>query len=412
MSLGAQRARVLQAIEDLPPLNEVARHLIGLLGDDRVSARDLDRVIRNDQALTARVLRMANSSVFGKSRRIASLTDAVILLGDGRLSDLVLGISAFDAVGADGADAFAEAAWDHSIDCAAAARAVAGLTESVSPDTAFVAGLMHDIGLLVMMRAAPAEMAAVLNGDPADPLAAERRLLGLNHPQVGQRMLEKWHLPTALCESVRLHHAPDRKFTATNPLVNQVALADLLTAVDDRSLYPTGARQDLFALLRACGVTAERLAGLFDALEDSRAEAARLLAVVRGGGAPVAAPAATAPSSLPSTAPLPVFAIWAADDLRRAWYEGVLVHLGARVETLDALGAGAPADWLLADLHGCPPDTRARLARLAATAGAAPLTTATTLATEAPWRGAPTVEPLLTRRELDRLLAGRCQPAA
>lgn len=399
MSLGAQRARVLQAIEELPPLNEVARHLIGLLGDDRVSARDLDHVIRNDQALTARVLRLANSSTFGKSRRIASLTDAVILLGDGRLADLVLGVSAFDAVGSDELGPFAAAAWDHSIDCAAAARAVAGLTDAISPDTAFVAGLMHDIGLLVMLRAAPAEMAAVLTGDPEDPLAAERRLLGLNHPQVGQRMLEKWNLPTALCEAVRLHHAPDRKFTATNPLINQVALADLLTAVDGRSLYPTGARWDLFALLRACGATPERLSGLFAALDGSRAEAARLLAVVRETDAPVGATAGLSPVS---PAP-PVFAVSSGDVLRRAWYEGVLRHLGVTVVNLDELAAGAGADWLLADLQGCSPDARARLARLAEQAGVPLALVTTSLPSGAPWQEAPRLEPLITRRTLGRL---------
>ncbi len=399
MDLGARRAAVLQAIEDLPPLNGVARHLIGLLGDDRVSARDLDHVIRNDQALTARVLRVANSSVYGKSRRIASLTDAVILLGDGRLSDLVLGVSAADAIGADEGDAFLQAAWDHSIDCAAVARAVAGMTDVVSADTAFVAGLMHDIGLLVMMRAAPAEMAMVLAGDPEDPLAAERRLLGLNHPQVGQRMLEKWHLPNALCEAVRLHHAPDRKFTATNPLINQVALADLLTAVDDRAFYPTGARWDLFALLRACGATPERLAGLFEALATSRAEAGRLLAVVRG---PVGAGADPAPVAAATS-----FAVSSGDDLRRAWFEGVLRHLGCAVVGLDELaaGGGAGADWLLADLQGCAPPARARLARLAEQTGTPLVVVDTSIPPGAPWNSFPRLEPLITRRALARLTA-------
>jgi HD-like signal output (HDOD) protein len=133
MSLGDRRVHVLRAIDELPPLNQVARHLLSLLGDDRTSAGDLDRIIRNDQALTARVLKHANSSVFGKSRRISSLTEAVVLMGDARLSDLVLSAAVDDVVGESGIPGFSEVAWDHSIDCAAAARALARFNGGIDP---------------------------------------------------------------------------------------------------------------------------------------------------------------------------------------------------------------------------------------------------------------------------------------
>lgn len=391
MTLGERRAQVLRMIDEVPPLNQVARHLLSLIGNDRTSAVDLDRAIRNDQALTARVLKVANSATYGKSRRISSLTEAVMLIGDARLSDLVLGISLDEALGECGIPGFSEMAWDHSIDCAAAARAVARFQGVVDPDAAFVAGLMHDIGLLVVARAAPAETAQLLANNPPDPLSAERQFLGLNHPQVGQRLLEKWNLPVPLCEAVRLHHAPHRKYATTNPLVNVVALADLLTTIDGTALYPAGARADLFQLLRLCAVTPDRLGELFADLARSREEATRLLAAVRGRPASAVVPRAGASAA--------VFAVYATDELRRAWYEGVLRHLGHAVVPLDALTAGEGA-WVVADLHGAAPETRARVAAQAAGAGAPIALVDTSLPPGEPWRDAPRLPMVLSSRSL------------
>ncbi|MBK9470739.1 MAG: HDOD domain-containing protein [bacterium] len=391
MSLGDRRAHVLRTIDELPPLNQVARHLLSLLGDDRTSAGDLDRIIRNDQALTARVLKHANSSVFGKSRRISSLTEAVVLMGDARLSDLVLSAGVDDVVGESGIPGFSEAAWDHSIDCAAAARALARFEGAIDPDTAFVAGLMHDIGLLVVARAAPAEMAALWAANPEDPQGAERQLLGLNHSQVGQKLLEKWNLPAPLCEAVRLHHAPHRKYAALNPLVNLVALADLLATIDGAAIYPAGARGDLFGLLRLCGVTPDRLGELFSDLARSRDEADRLLSAVRGR------PARGVADSSPGKPG--IYFVYAVDDLRRAWYEGVLRHLG---RTVGPLGATPPTDagpsWIVADLHGASPEARGRIADLAGRQGLPLALVETSLPPGEPWRDAPRLPMVFTDR--------------
>jgi len=393
MTLGDRRAHVLQMIDELPPLNEVARHLLSLIGGERTSAGDLDRVIRNDQALTARVLKVANSAAYGKSRRVSSLTEAVMLMGDARLADLVLGVSLDQALGEGALADFAERAWDHSIDCAAVARALARLQGQVDPDTAFVAGLMHDIGLLVLARAAPTEIAGLLASRPADQLAAERQLLGLNHPQVGLRLLEKWNLPPHLCEAVRLHHAPHRRYAATNPLVNVIALADLLTAIDGTAFCPGGGHEDLFPLLKLCAVAPERLTDLFGELARSRQDATRLLAAVRGR------PAMTADSD-GAALPAAGFAVFACDPLRRAWYTAALHHLGLAVVTL-----GDPCDWVIADLHGAAPDARARVAELVARAGAGVALVGASPAPGEPWRSARRVPALLNRAALAGLVS-------
>jgi HD-like signal output (HDOD) protein len=399
MSLGQTRAHILQSMNTLPPLHEVARRLISLMGNDRTSAADLDRVIRNDQALSARILKQANSSMYGRSRGVASLTDAVVLLGHGCLTDLVLGASLDEALGISDLPGFSEAAWDHSIDCAASARAVARLTGVADPDAAFVAGLMHDIGLLVIARAAPAELGAILASNPRDPLAAERLALGVNHPQVGQRLLEQWNLPTFLSEAVRLHHAPSRRHTLTNPLINVVALADQLSIIDGAALYPAAVSADPFGLLRLCAVTPDSLPGLFQEIERSRAEAHRLLAAVRGRQQ-------VDDGSCPDQAdPPPVFAVFAADELRQAWYEGVLRYLGHPVAPWAAVESGATSAWLLADLHGAAPEARMRLLHVADRCGAGLALAGDTAPSGPPWQDAPRLPALLTRRCLAGLPA-------
>jgi putative nucleotidyltransferase with HDIG domain len=398
MPHGARRALVLSSIHDLPPLNQVARRLIGMLGNDRTSALDLDHVIRNDQTLTARVLKHANGSMYGKSRRIASLAEAVVLMGENQLAELVLGVSVIESMGQVLLPGFEEVAWDHSVDCAAAARALARLDRKVDPEVAFVAGLLHDIGLLVMARAAPVEMADVMALAPDDPLASERRHLGVNHAQVGQRLLEMWNLPPVLAEAVRLHHAPHRKYAVINPLVNVVALADVLATIGGNTLYPAAARPDPFALLKMCGVSVDRLPALFDELAQSRDEARRLLATVRGPG--------HRPQGTDESPAAPrVFSVFAVDALRRGWYEHSLRHLGHSVVSPEGHDGFEAPEWIIADLHGASPDSRARIERAAGTCGARLALVATTVMSAAPWRDAQRLAPVLDTRVIGQLLA-------
>jgi HD-like signal output (HDOD) protein len=406
MSLAQTRAHILQSMASLPPLHEVARHLIALMGNDRTSASDLDRVIRNDQALTARVLRQANSSLYGRSRGVASLADAVVLLGHGCLTDLVLGASLDEALGGIARlPGFGEAAWDHSVDCAASARALARLNGAADPDAAFVAGLVHDIGLLVIARAAPAELGAILALQPRDPLAAERLALGVNHPQVGQRLLEQWNLPTYLGDAVRLHHAPGRRHAQANPLVNLVALADQLSIIDGAALYPEAEGADLFGLLRLCAVTPERLPGLFAEIDRSRDDSRRLLAVIRGRPLPGVG------AGLSIDPPM-VFSVFATDDLRQAWYEGVLRHLGNLVVPWATVETGVAPAWIVADLHGAAPDARTRLLHVADRCDAGLALAGDSAPSGRPWQDAPRLPPVVTRRHLTGLTSSRMlQPA-
>ncbi len=403
MSSADARKAILEVLDQLPPLHQVAQKLIAAMNDDRSSARDLDKLIRNDQALTARVLKLANSSAYGKSRDIFQLAEAVVLLGHTTLTNMVLGVTVAEVI-ADSDGEFTNRAWEHSLDCAAVAQALAELTGCVAPENAFVAGLMHDIGLLIQAQAVPEIVDQVIASGPADPLAAEREAMGLNHAQVGMKLLDRWCLPVSLCEAVRFHHTPNRKYQRTNPLVNIVALADQLTLVVGTTPYPHRQGADIFQQLRLLGIEPDRFGHLFAALARSRENARCLRREVSEETAPSGAPA-------PDGAELPPVALIVADARRRTWYESVLKFMeiellpGPASDADSAPESGAPT--IIVDFHGATPTERGDLDRTVRALDAAPIVVGDSrhTPTGAIWQAAPHLPELFTREALAALLA-------
>jgi len=352
------RKAILEALDQLPPLHQVAQKLIALMNDDRSCARDIDKLVRHDQALTARILKLANSSVYGKSRNIIQLTEAIILLGHTTITNMVLGISVGDVVAGSRHQEFAARAWEHSLDCAAVSRALADITGCVEPENAFVTGLLHDIGLLVQVHAVPEVLAEIVAAEPVDLLAAERQAMGLNHAQIGMKLLNKWRLPVHLCEAVRFHHAPDKRFLRTNPLVIIVALADQLTAIAGTTPFPRQNGAEIFRLLNTLGIEAARFDQMFNALRQSRESTRDLL-----DAAQLSNHQFTDQITVPDE--MPPVTIYAADDQHLAWYTSVLKHLGLSVTAWPSLVAEYPdaeqPEQIVVDFHGATPAQRQML---------------------------------------------------
>lgn len=407
MAANDHRQAILQVLDQLPPLHQVAQKLIALMNDDRSSARDLDKLIRNDQALTARILKLANSSAYGKSRDIFQLTEAVVLLGHATITNMVLGVSVADVVSSGADQEFAARAWEHSLDCAAVAQALAETTGCVEPENAFVAGLLHDIGLLVQAQAVPEVLHEVIAAVPEDPLAAERQAMGLNHAQVGMKLLNQWLLPSSLCEAVRFHHSPDRKFMRTNPLVLIVALADQLATIAGTTPYPGQKGPDIFHLLRDLGIDSLQFEPMFAALDRSRDNARGLLDEVQltaqVAGPPVA-------EDEPQT-----LAVYAADERRLAWYTAVLRHLGFATVTWpfrsEQADVAAPA-FVVVDFHGASPEERQQLGNIVQRRGLVPLVVGDPRRTPGvnPWQGATHLSELFTQAEIGAVLNPAAAP--
>lgn len=357
------RELILAQLDQLPPLHQVAQQLITVMNDERSSARDLDKLIRTDQALTARILKVANSASYGKSREVFKITEAVVLLGHTTLTNLVLGISVADLVGPQVPDSLAGAAWEHSLNCAATAQALAEVTGLVSPENAFVAGLLHDIGLLVQAQAVPDVLRRVLAGAADDPLAAEREAMGLNHPQVGLKILDKWCLPNTLCDAVRFHHAPRRKYQRTNPLINITALADQLTRILGAAPYSHAQGAGLFHQLNLVGVETGSFERLFQALRRSRENVQALRREV----SPAPGSDRPTPGADTEISPLGFFA---ADPRHNQWYRAVLSDMEL---PLADDPEGPPLTHVLLDFHSASPAERGDICRAIHTQGLIPI---------------------------------------
>lgn len=233
---------VLAQLDTLPTLPAAAVRILELTADPDVPIESVIRVLRGDQALTARILAAVAAAPTGVRERITSLERAVPLLGLRTVRNLVLAATLFDrfgpkAPGSGTHNGFDRAAfWKHSIAVACAARRLSagGTPQAIAPEDAYLAGLLHDLGKVALDAVFPkafaraVAMAEQSRGDLAD---CERDVLGIDHTVAGRRLADRWRLPHALCDVIWLHHlAPDAvPATVSQPqLVALVQIADTL----------------------------------------------------------------------------------------------------------------------------------------------------------------------------------------
>jgi HD-like signal output (HDOD) protein len=222
-------------IKDLVTLPEVALRIAGMVDDPSSSSADIGRAISQDAALTARLLRIANSPAFGQHGKIATISRAITVLGVRQVRDLTVGLTAvrtFDGIGNELVTM--ESFWRHSFLCAVAAGQIAGRRARNPDDSPFVAGLLHDVGQLVLFSRAPqmARQALLMSVDSADDrglFLCEREILGFDHGAVGVALAKNWGMPRSLQECIEFHHEPERaqEFpleVATIHIANSVAV--------------------------------------------------------------------------------------------------------------------------------------------------------------------------------------------
>lgn len=215
-----------QAIGRLPALPRVVHQLLQSLEKPNVDVGAVANDIAQDPALTAKTLRLANSSFYGMARQISSVDQAITVLG----FRTVRSIATTAALVRQGAAMAAphqdlKPLWRHATACALVARELAA-GGAISPDIAYTTGLLHDIGRLVLWTQFPAEQNAVTdyrNTHDCHWAQAEQMVLGFNHCQVGQRLCTHWQLPGPICEAVAMHHGTE---LAGNGLPVLIAGAD------------------------------------------------------------------------------------------------------------------------------------------------------------------------------------------
>jgi len=206
--------KVIEKIDDLPTLPRTVLQITGLVNDPKSSAKDLARVITDDQVLTVRLLKLVNSSFYGFPQRISTVTGAIVLLGFDAIRNLLLTTSVFDLFANRNRQKKRdqERFWDHSLGCAVGAKVIGNYLRHDKIEELFVSGLLHDIGKIVEMMFLPDEFSkivAAVNRDNVLMTTAENNVLGYNHAEVGKLLAEKWNLPVKLVQVIAHHHHPD-----------------------------------------------------------------------------------------------------------------------------------------------------------------------------------------------------------
>lgn len=210
--------RIVDNIETIPSLPHIVMRIMEAIDNPRTSADDINDIILTDPAITAKVLRLVNSAFYGFPRRIASVTQAVVILGFSTVRNLVLTATIFDVFNHKNRVVLdREALWQHSMATAVISRLVARRVRYADLEDVFVGGLLHDVGKILLDEYAHTDLKRALDlvaSKDCSLREAEQMVFQCDHSEFGGWLAERWNLPPLLIESIRCHHEPAKALEA------------------------------------------------------------------------------------------------------------------------------------------------------------------------------------------------------
>jgi HD-like signal output (HDOD) protein len=225
----------IEGLSDLPSLSPILGQLIATLGREDASVADVAAIIRQDPVIAARVLRSANSAAYAGRSPISSIREALLRLGLVRVRRLALVASLYDAVPVRGTRVAREVFWQHSLavahGCEIVVREAPGIPDDADPEGAFLSGLLHDLGLLVLESHYPKEAAAVkrhADGEGVPLFDAELAVLNTDHGELGALLAGHWSMPEVITAAIRAHHRLELAPEAFRWAASVVHLADYI----------------------------------------------------------------------------------------------------------------------------------------------------------------------------------------
>ncbi len=218
---------------EIPSIPLILIKIIGMLDENTSSAKELEELIRHDPALSARILRLANSAFYSFRARVKTISHAITLLGTNLVMSLAIGINIFDSFtkGAKSEAAFISKLWTHSFGVGVLAKEIWSRNGRKEKDGefAFLCGLLHDLGKAVLFKTYPEHYSSVfaIAKSETDPAISqyEEEYYGSDHGVIGEMLAKQWGFPPELSSVIRRHHDP---LAVDIPLIRAVMLADLL----------------------------------------------------------------------------------------------------------------------------------------------------------------------------------------
>ena len=232
---------IIDQIHDLATLPTIVTKLVSMLEFPSTTTDDIERIIRKDQVLTSKVLKLVNSSFYGFSRKIDKVSDAIVLLGFSALRNLIITSSIFNInqAGVRGVGTAIQNLWTHSVACGITAKLISQKLRILDANEAFVAGILHDIGKVVICQYLKKEFGEIIELMARERLSAletEERILGTTHCEIGNCLADRCNLPDNLAEVIAHHHSPSAA-TVAHELVALIHVANAISSALDPESY-------------------------------------------------------------------------------------------------------------------------------------------------------------------------------
>ncbi len=230
----------LSTIKQLPTLPHILLQLIKVCNQDNVKLSDIAKIVEKDPSLISKLLKLVNSAYYSPSRKIVNADDAVGFLGTNAVKSIAICSSVYEVFHKTSMNPIfnMKLFWWHSLRCAILAKRIAKAIKFNGADEAFLSGVLHDIGKVVMWVNFPRQYADLLKAHANQPdlvLAGESQM-GATHAEVGAWLLDKWNFQSFVADSVLYHHYPLNRILDGLPLVKLIYVANALCTESDQRL--------------------------------------------------------------------------------------------------------------------------------------------------------------------------------
>lgn len=233
--------RKIYEIRDLPTLPLIAQKILCFADDDETGAAKLARIISSDPALSAKVLRLANSAYYGHRAKVSTIQHAIVVIGLNMLRQLSFGVIVFNTIKLDRSSH--KEFWKHSMKTGTAASIIAQRAHLQSAEVCFMGGLLHDIGRLILETHLPEECKEVRRVAESENLPlflAERQTLETDHAEVGAWVAQRWQLPAQLVAAIAHHHDTHIQPRPEAAVIAAVNAANVCAAITAEQISEAG----------------------------------------------------------------------------------------------------------------------------------------------------------------------------
>ncbi len=277
--------KIDQAIEKMPSISPVFNKLTEMARNLETDSREMVKVIMLDPVLTAKVIKLVNSAFYGLKNPVHSLVDAVLYLGVNTVKNLAMSTAVMDKllVGGKTAPIHPDAFWQHCLATAVGSKMLARMTKvpGIDLEMFFLAGLLHDLGKVLFIQAAPQLYQTVVQeceGAKAPLQEGEVRVLGMSHAQAGGALARKWKMEPPLIEVIERHHEPDL-VSSENPMLKLVVVANNLCKQNGLAGGNSSVDPVAIAIMESLGLDSAGLEPIISQLPQELEKAAQFLGI-------------------------------------------------------------------------------------------------------------------------------------